>query len=390
MVLIANLTYVTCSNAAKLLVQRSFRLSHHPRLIYNQAMMKPSPASQDLQQKFSEHFSTVVSELSTPPKDQRYRGIEWSFKRVEEILKYNVPYGKRTRGLTVVSSYLLIKNGTVSEQEENMILSLGWAVEILQASFLVADDIMDQSETRRGQLCWYKKPGVGLSAVNDSLILESCVFSLLKKHCRGAPFYVDLMELFHSVIVNTEMGQSLDMLTSEQPTVDFNLFTMDRYESIVAYKTAFYSFYLPVAIAMYSAGLSDGDLHDRARDVLMKIGCLFQVQDDYLDCYGNPDITGKVGTDIEDNKCSWLIVKAIKIATEDQLNSLSQNYGKKDASSVAIVKSIYAELGIAELFHKYECDTYSEICQDIKDLGDSVLPSAIFTFLLDKIYKRQK
>jgi len=388
MVVIVNLAHVTC-NAARFLVKRPHfcRRWYHPNL----AMMKTTlPTNQDVQQKFSDHFESVVNELSTPPKDQRYRGIEWSFKRIEELLQYNVPYGKRTRGLTVVSSYFLIKNGDVSEKEEKMILSLGWAVEILQASFLVADDIMDQSETRRGQLCWYKKPGVGLAAVNDSLILESCVFSLLKKHCRSAPFYVDLMELFHSVILNTEMGQSLDMMTSEQPTVDFNLFTLDRYESIVVYKTAFYSFYLPVAIAMYSAGLSDGDLHERAQNILMKIGSLFQVQDDYLDCYGDPTVTGKVGTDIEDNKCSWLIVKAIKIATEGQLVTLSQNYGKKDSSSVGIVKDIYSELGIADLFHAYENDTYTEISQDIKNLEDSSLPSAIFTFLLDKIYKRQK
>ena len=353
-------------------------------------MMKLSLSNKDLQQKFGEHFDKVVSELSTPPKDRRYRGIEWSFKRIEDILKYNVPFGKRTRGLTVVSSYLLIKNGSITEQEETAILSLGWAVEILQASFLVADDIMDQSETRRGQLCWYKKPGVGLSAVNDSLILESCVFSLIKNHCRNTPYYVDLIELFHSVIVNTEMGQSLDMLTSEQPTVDFSLFTLDRYESIIVYKTAFYSFYLPVAIAMYTAGLSEDDLHRKARDILMKIGCLFQIQDDYLDCYGDPAITGKVGTDIEDNKCSWLIVKAIKIATDDQLQVLTHNYGKKDVSCVKAVKEVYNQLEIDSIFKKYECDMYAEISQDITQFDQCAVPSAIFTFLLDKIYKRQK
>jgi len=41
-------------------------------------------------------------------------------------------------------------------------------------------------------------------------------------------------------------------------------------------------------------------------------------QDDYIDCFGDPALTGKVGTDIEDNKCSWLIVQALARATGDQ------------------------------------------------------------------------
>lgn len=69
----------------------------------------------------------------------------------------------------------------------------------LQAVFLVSDDIMDQSITRRGQPCWYRVPTVGNIAINDSLMLEGAIYHLLKKHFRTEPYYLDLLELFHEV-----------------------------------------------------------------------------------------------------------------------------------------------------------------------------------------------
>lgn len=69
----------------------------------------------------------------------------------------------------------------------------------LQAFFLVADDVMDGSHTRRGQPCWFRLPEIGLVAINDGMLLESAIFTLLKKYFRQDSCYLDLIELFHEV-----------------------------------------------------------------------------------------------------------------------------------------------------------------------------------------------
>lgn len=66
------------------------------------------------------------------------------------------------------------------------------------------------------------------------------------------------------------------------------------------------------------------------------MGHFFQVQDDYLDCFGDPAVTGKIGTDIEDNKCGWLINKALLICSDEQSVTLEAHYAKKDPESVCV------------------------------------------------------
>lgn len=71
---------------------------------------------------------------------------------------YNVPHGKRNRGLALVSSYRkLIPENELKADNLELARVLGWCVEIMQVFFLMSDDIMDSSITRRGQLCWYRQ-----------------------------------------------------------------------------------------------------------------------------------------------------------------------------------------------------------------------------------------
>ena len=121
---------------------------------------------------------------------------------------------------------------------------------------------------------------------------------------------------------------------------------MDRYSCIVKYKTSHYSFILPVHLAMRLAGVTEQEKLNTAAAILNDIGHYFQVCDDFLDCYGDPGVTGKVGTDIQDGKCSWLVAAALERASEAQRRKLESNYGSIDEQEVAAVLGVYKEVSI--------------------------------------------
>jgi farnesyl diphosphate synthase len=313
--------------------------------------------------------------------------VDW----VDDMLEYSVPGGKLNRGTTVVAVYRSLLGGrdlTVTETAKAAIA--GWTIEFLQAFFLVADDLMDDSQTRRGQPCWYKLPKVGLIAINDSFLLESFVFFILRTHFGNEPYYADLLELMLDVTQKTEVGQLLD-LTSQPAgakTINLNRFTEERYRSIVKYKTAFYSFYLPVAMGMHISGIADESAFQQARKICCIMGEYFQIQDDFLDCFGDPETIGKVGTDIQDNKCSWLVVQALQKCGPAQRAILEQNYGVWDDAKVERVKQLYRDLELIPQFEQYEEDSYQLIQEELKSV--TLVPREVFELFLNKIYKRSK
>lgn len=264
-------------------------------------------------------------------------------------------------------------------------------IELLQAFFLVSDDIMDSSKTRRGNPCWYLMPNVGMIAINDAFMLESSIYILLRKYFRQEKYYVDLIELFHDVTFQTELGQACDLLTAPEDHVDLDNFSLEKYTFIVIYKTAYYSFYLPVALALYFAGFATPKNLKQAEDILIPMGEYFQVQDDYLDNFADSAVLGKIGTDIQDNKCSWLVNQALKICTPEQRAILEQNYGQKDSKKEAEVKKLFTELELEKVYTKYEDERVQEIKQKISSIDESEgLKKEVFEEFLRKIYKRSK
>lgn len=340
----------------------------------------------DLKSTFLKVYSVLKYELLHDPA---FEWTEDSRQWVERMLDYNVPGGKLNRGLSVIDSYKLLKEGKeLTEDEVFLACALGWCIEWLQAYFLVLDDIMDSSHTRRGQPCWFRVEKVGLIAVNDGIILRNHIPRILKNHFKGKPYYEDLLDLFNEVEFQTASGQMIDLITTIEGEKDLSKYSMPLHHRIVQYKTAYYSFYLPVACALLMSG-ENLEKYTEVKDILIQMGTYFQVQDDYLDCYGHPEVIGKIGTDIEDFKCSWLVVKALELSNFEQKQFLYDNYGKADPSCVANVKQLYKDLNLEGAFAEYEKQSYEKLITFIETHPNKSVQAVLKSFL-GKIYKRQK
>ncbi|KAF2816218.1 farnesyl pyrophosphate synthetase [Mytilinidion resinicola] len=315
------------------------------------------------------------------------QSLDW-FRRQ---LQYNTVGGKCNRGMSVIDTSALLLNKELTEEEYFRSAALGWMIELLQAFFLVSDDIMDSSKTRRGAPCWYRVPEVKMIAINDAFMLEASIYVLLKKHFRQEKSYVDLIELFHEVTFQTELGQLCDLLTAPEDEVDLSNFSLEKFTFIVIFKTAYYSFYLPVALSLHFCGFATEKNLNTALDILIPMGEYFQAQDDYLDAFADPEVLGKIGTDIMDNKCSWLINQALKKVTPEQKKILEDNYGQKNSEREAKVKALYHELKLAEFYEQWEEERVADLRAKIDKVDESEgLKKEVFETFLKKIYKRSK
>ncbi|KAL8751462.1 MAG: hypothetical protein Q9184_006065 [Pyrenodesmia sp. 2 TL-2023] len=339
--------------------------------------------------EFESVFPQLVEDLAQHSK--QYGLPEEALQWYKDSLIHNTMGGKCNRGMSVVDTTSILLSRPLDKTELFHSATLGWLTELLQAFFLVSDDIMDGSQTRRGQPCWYKQPKVGMIAINDAFMLESSIYVLLAQHFKQHPSYAGFLEIFHTTTFQTEIGQLCDLLTAPEDHVDLAQFSPAKHSFIVVYKTAYYSFYLPVALALHYLSLATERNLKQAHDILIPLGEYFQIQDDYLDAYGAPEVIGKIGTDIQDNKCSWIINQALERANPEQRKVLDECYGRKDKEMEAKVKGLYEEMGLEKVYLDYEEDVVGKIRERIAKVDEAEgLKKEVFESFLKKIYKRSK
>jgi len=227
------------------------------------------------------------------------------------------------------------------------------AVEVFHNFTLVHDDIMDDAPLRRGKKTVHEKWDLnrGILSGDAMLILAYQYFENYTPE-----IFQKLAILFSKTALEVCDGQQLD--------IDFetrNDVTIDEYLNMIRLKTS-----VLVAAAL-KMGAIVAESSEKNANLLyeygLNLGLAFQLQDDYLDTFGNPETFGKqVGGDIIENKKTYLYLKAMELSSDDNKQKLAFFYNQKlEDNSIKIdeVKRIFEKYEIPsliqKLIHDYTC-----------------------------------
>ena len=243
--------------------------------------------------------------------------------------------GKRIRPKFCLLTYNLLK-----DTMDQSILFPAMALEVFHEFTLIHDDIMDRSDTRRGNPTVYKKWNENVA------ILSGDVMSILAyKYLAYAPAEVlsQVLSLFTETATQICEGQQYDMDFEEKPFI-----TMNDYLSMIGLKTAVL-LACSAKIGALIGGASEG-VCNALYDFGYQLGMAFQITDDYLDTFGNEKVFGKkIGGDIINNKKTWLLVECLRRADGERklaLEQLMRMEGIDNAAKIEAVRDLYVELGV--------------------------------------------
>jgi geranylgeranyl diphosphate synthase type II len=250
--------------------------------------------------------------------------------------------GKRIRPILCV-----LGNELFSEITEDA-WSLATAIELFHNFTLIHDDMMDAAALRRGMQTVHTKYGDNTALLTGDVML---IRAYEKLQTINPAYLPKILSLFNTTAREVCEGQQLDMDFEKMPSV-----TLDAYIHMITLKT---SVLLAASLEMGAilGGATPGNckhLYEFGKN----LGIAFQIQDDYLDAFGDPEKFGKeVGGDIRQNKKTFLLLHALEVATPDQrakLNSLLASNGPDKVPQVMdIFKACNVDAWAIELKEKY-------------------------------------
>ena len=268
----------------------------------------------------SSHFNSLV--VSKEPKSL--------YEPIQYILSLG---GKRMRPV------LTLMTAEIFDCDYKKVMQAATAVEVFHNFSLIHDDIMDDAPLRRGKETVHEKWDIntGILSGDAMLILAYQYFEEYEPNV-----FRDLAKLFSKTALEVCEGQQYDVDFETRDDV-----TIPEYLKMIEYKTA-----VLVGAAMKMGAIvaeTSKENADLIYEFGLNLGIAFQLQDDYLDAFGNPETFGKqIGGDIIENKKTFLYLKALEYGTsedKEQLLHLFSIQPKDNSDKIETIKTIFNESG---------------------------------------------
>jgi len=244
--------------------------------------------------------------------------------------------GKRMRPV------LTLMSAEVFDANYKKALPAALSVEVFHNFSLIHDDIMDDAPLRRGNVTVHEKWDINTGILSGDAMLI-LAYQYFEKY--EPSIFRELAKLFSKTALEVCEGQQWD--------VDFETRTdvsIPEYLKMIQYKTA-----VLVAAAMKMGAIIAETSEENANliyDFGLNLGLAFQLQDDYLDAFGDPETFGKqVGGDIIENKKTYLYLKALEFASNEHSQKLTKLFSIQPLDSfekITAVKEIFVASGAAQ------------------------------------------
>lgn len=244
--------------------------------------------------------------------------------------------GKRLRPILVLLSYQLFRDDIEEVVDQSL------AVEVFHNFTLMHDDIMDEAPLRRGKATVHEKWNGNTAILSGDVMLVKAYEMLLD--AKGD--MKAIFQAFNACAAGVCEGQQFDMDFEQTAEV-----SEKRYLQMIQLKTAvLLGFSLQLGAMMAE---KDKNISDALYAMGVDLGIGFQLKDDLLDVYGDQEKFGKqVGGDILANKKTFLLLKALELASDHQRKELNLWLSQTDAdpkAKVAAVTKLYDQLNIKAL-----------------------------------------
>jgi geranylgeranyl diphosphate synthase type II len=245
--------------------------------------------------------------------------------------------GKRIRPVLCLLSYSLFK----SDWEK--VVSTALSIEIFHNFTLMHDDIMDKAPLRRGKQTVHEKWNDNIAILSGDVMLVNAYQYLNQCNHLTLGEYQHLITRFNRTAAEVCEGQQMDMNFESRTTV-----TVEEYIEMIRLKTS-----VLIGLSMEMGGILagvDASVAKTLYEIGECIGLGFQLKDDLLDVYGDPEKFGKqVGGDILANKKTYLLIRALETAQGESLATLNRwlvASNPNPVEKVQVVTQLYTDLGI--------------------------------------------